>query len=174
MGQDKARIVFEGQTLAIRGATLLKRVCSPVVEVGPGVSGLPAVREKPAGSGPLPAVAAGGRALRTAGRTGPAIVLAVDMPRVPESLLRFLAEQDAAAVVPVANGEAQPLCAVYSRAALELAEELASRGEHSMYALLDGLEVMWIQPEQWLDVAAPDALTDLDTPEDLARLAPVS
>ena len=47
MGTDKARLVVDGETLAARSARVLAAVCEPVIEVGPGVSGLPAVEEEP-------------------------------------------------------------------------------------------------------------------------------
>lgn len=45
MGADKALLEIGGRRLADRGASVLAAVCHPVLEVGPGVSGLPAVRE---------------------------------------------------------------------------------------------------------------------------------
>ena len=63
MGTDKARLVVNGETLAARSARVLTAVCDPVVEVGPGVSGLPAVLEEPPGAGPLVALLAGVGAL---------------------------------------------------------------------------------------------------------------
>ena len=63
MGVDKARIVVNGETLAARSARVLASVCDPVVEVGSGVSGLPAVQEEPSGAGPLVAMLAGVGAL---------------------------------------------------------------------------------------------------------------
>src|SRR5438093_7464181 len=91
MGRDKALIEVGGQRLVDRAAAALKAVADPVLEVGPGWSALPSVREDPPGSGPLAAVAAGAGALRAAGHHGPVIVLAVDMPFVTVDLLRLLA-----------------------------------------------------------------------------------
>src|SRR5918912_556717 len=88
MGTDKALIEVGGQRLVDRAADVLSAVADPVVEVGPGWSHLPAVREDPPGSGPLAALAAGAAALRAAGHDGPVLVLAVDMHRVPAELLR--------------------------------------------------------------------------------------
>jgi molybdopterin-guanine dinucleotide biosynthesis protein A len=44
LGVDKASLVLDGETLARRAARRLDAVCSPVLEAGDGVSGLPAVR----------------------------------------------------------------------------------------------------------------------------------
>ena len=93
LGTDKAMIVWQGDTLAARAARVLAQVCAPVLEVGPGVTSLPVVREDPAGSGPLAAVLAGMRALESdAGAEVDAlVVLACDMPFVEPPLLELLA-----------------------------------------------------------------------------------
>ena len=91
MGRDKALIEIGGQRLVDRLAAGLLAVADPVLEVGPGWSALPAVREDPPGTGPLAAVSTGAAALRAAGHDGPVIVLAVDMPRAGVEVLRLLA-----------------------------------------------------------------------------------
>ena len=87
MGTDKALLEVDGRTLAERAAAVLRAVCDPVLEVGPGVSGLPAVREDPPGAGPLAALGAGAAELARGGHAGPVLVLAVDMPFVTAGLL---------------------------------------------------------------------------------------
>ena len=79
LGRDKATLVVHGERFADRGARVLGTVCTPVLEVGPGVSDLPAVREEPAGAGPLAALAAGGAELARRGHDGPTILLGVDL-----------------------------------------------------------------------------------------------
>ena len=39
LGRDKATLMYQGETLAVRAARVLSEVCDPVIEVGPGVSG---------------------------------------------------------------------------------------------------------------------------------------
>jgi molybdenum cofactor guanylyltransferase len=172
MGRDKAGLVIGGVRLADRAAAVLSAVCHPVVEVGPARTSLPSVREDPPGAGPLAAVAAGGRALRDRGHTGPALVLAVDMPRVEEPLLRFLATfPSEASVVPFVAGHPQPLCARYSPDALMTAERLVRGGEDSLRALLGALpEVQWAGPRMWGKVATESSFLDLDEPADLERV----
>lgn len=171
MGVEKATLVLDGATLAERAAAALEAVCRPVLEVGPGHSRLDVVREDPPGTGPLAAVAAGGRALRARGHRGPTIVLAVDMPQVTTALLRFLATFPGdASVVPVVDDQPQPLCARYSAEALAAAEALTAAGERSMRALLDAVELRWAGPEAWGAVADPAAFLDVDTAEDLDRV----
>ena len=175
MGTDKALIEVEGRRLVDRAAATLTAVAGPVVEVGPGWSDLPAVREDPPGSGPLAALAAGAAALREAGHDGPVLVLAVDMPRVGEALLRLLAGRAGpATAVPRAGGHPQPMCARYGPDVLAAVDERLAAGGRSLRDLLETLAaggtVGWVEPEEWEPVAGPEAFSDVDTPEDLRRL----
>ncbi len=115
MGFDKASIPIGGVPCAARVAKVLRAVVAHAVEVGPGTSGLPAVREEPPGGGPLVAVCAGARALEESGSTRPALVVACDLPLVTESVLRTLADWPGSrSVVPMIGGRPQPLCARWS------------------------------------------------------------
>lgn len=172
MGRDKAGLVVDGERLADRGARVLAEVAGPVLEIGPGRSPLEAVLEDPPGAGPLVAVAAGRRALLERGHSGPALVLAVDMAAVEPPLLRFLAAfPGGGSVVPFVGGRAQPLCARYSSAALEVCGRLAAAGERSMRTLISRAgDLQWAGPRMWGAVADDRAFVDLDTPEDVRRL----
>ena len=176
MGSDKALLEVEGRRMVDRAAAALAAVAAPVVEVGPGWSSLPAVREDPPGSGPLAAVSAGVAALRAAGHDGPVLVLAVDMPRVGVEVLRLLAERPGpATAIPRADGHPQVLCARYGPGTLAEADRLLAGGGKSLRLLVEDLaargEVAWVEPEEWQRVTGPDAFADVDTPDDLRRLA---
>jgi molybdopterin-guanine dinucleotide biosynthesis protein A len=175
MGSDKALLEVDGQRLVDRAVIALTAVADPVIEVGPGWSELRAVREDPPGGGPLAAVAAGAAALRAAGHDGPVLVLAVDMPRVGVDLLRLLAERPGpATAVPRADGHPQPLCARYGPDALVAVDRLLAAGGRSLRGLLEAMDtrggVGWVEEEEWGRVAEPEALSDVDTPDDLRRL----
>jgi molybdopterin-guanine dinucleotide biosynthesis protein A len=170
MGADKATLLVDGLALARRTAGLLASVASPVVEIGPGYSELPSVAEDPPGRGPLAAVAAGAEYLETLGYRGPVVVLATDLPRLTLGLVELLAASSVpGCLVPVDGGRPQPLCARYGPAALVEARRLVAAGERSMTSLLRQVEVTWLQPADWQPAAGdPDAMLDVDTPEDLA------
>jgi molybdopterin-guanine dinucleotide biosynthesis protein A len=175
MGRDKALLEVNGQRFVDRAAALLAAVAHPVVEVGPGWSALPAVREDPPGSGPLAALGAGAAALRAAGHDGPVLVLAVDMPRVPVELLRLLADRPGpATAVPRAGGHPQPMCARYGPDVLAAVDDRLAAGGRSLRDLLEAMAdegaVGWVEQEEWEPVAGPEAFSDVDTPEDLRRL----
>jgi molybdopterin-guanine dinucleotide biosynthesis protein A len=172
MGADKASLVVTGERLAYRSARVLTEVCAPVFEVGPGHTELDSVREDPPGGGPLTAIAAGARALRDRGLSGPALVLAVDLPLVTAVALAFLRDFPGPdSVVPFVAGQPQPLCARYSAEALERAPEAVARGEDSVRRFLASLPgVQWVGPRMWGAIADERTFADVDTPEDLDRL----
>ena len=176
MGTDKALLEVDGQRLVDRAAAVLGAVADPVIEVGPGWSGLPAVREDPPGSGPLAALSAGAAALRADGHDGPVLVLAVDMPRVGVDLLRLLAGRAGPpdTAIPRADGHPQPMCARYGPDVLAAVDERLAAGGRSLRDLLETMAasgaVAWVEPDEWAPVAGPEAFSDVDTPEDLQRL----
>jgi molybdenum cofactor guanylyltransferase len=177
MGRDKATLVVggAGATLAERTAALLSAVAAPVVEIGPGHTGLPHVQESPPGGGPLCALAAGWASLteRHWPESAGVLVVATDLPRLTTGLLTLLADHPAAGpVVPLdADGRSQPLCARYPMGALGAAAELVERGERSVRALLASLNPTYLATPVWQPAAGdPDALTDVDTPDDLTAL----
>ena len=115
MGIDKARLVVNGESLAARAARVLSAACDPVIEVGPSVSGLPAVQEDPPGAGPLVALLAGVGAL---GNPRVVVLLACDLPFVEAPLLQLLVEWPG-------NGTVIP-CALNSRQIFRLMLERRS------------------------------------------------
>ena len=170
MGVDKASLVVDGETLAVRGGRLLARLCEPALELGDGSSGLDHVRESPAGAGPLAALAAAGAALRARGVTGPALVLAVDLPAVGEPLLRWLRDRPGAVtVVPRVDGRLQPVCARYSADALLAADSLVVAGVRALHHLFDVVDHEVVDESAWRSVATRESFLDVDTPADAAR-----
>jgi molybdenum cofactor guanylyltransferase len=167
LGFDKASVRIGDETLATRAARVLAAVCSPVVEVGPGRTGLRAVREEPAGSGPLAGLVAGADALDASS----VVLLGCDLVRVEADMLGLLAEWTGApSAVPMVDGQPQLVCARYGPDALVAARTLLATGQRSLRAVLAVIEVDFVTEEQWRSVADADAFADLDTPDDLARL----
>lgn len=171
MGFDKASMSVDGVPCAERTARLLQTVVSVAVEVGPGVSGLPAVEEDLPGSGPLVAVVAGAAELRRRGHVHGALVLACDLPLLTEAVLTTIARWPGdGSVVPVVEGRPQPLCARWSADDLDVAGELAGTGNRSMRALLERPGVVLIDEASWPGDVDRSAFADADTPTDLDRL----
>jgi molybdopterin-guanine dinucleotide biosynthesis protein A len=167
MGQDKAMLEVGGTPIALRAAAALAAVASPIVVVGAGVGGAYEVVSDDR-RGPLAAFVAGAERLR---REDPVLLLACDVPFASPALLAFIAESlgDADAAVPVAGGRDQPLAACYGPSAVRVARDVLSDGRSAMRDLLRVLRVTRISETEWAAVAKPEALMDVDTPEDLAR-----
>jgi molybdopterin-guanine dinucleotide biosynthesis protein A len=171
LGHDKTKLIIEGSTLAVRTAKLLHLVVETAIEVGPGVSGLPATREQPPGEGPLAALAAGCQALRDRGHLGAALVIACDLPLLSEPLLRLLVNWDTlGSVVPVVHGHPQPLCARWSAHDLDAAGSMFAQGVRSLRHLTTQSDVVFLGQAEWGLVANEEQFSDVDTPEDLGRL----
>jgi len=172
MGFDKASIPIGGVPCAARVAKVLRAVVAHAVEVGPGISGLPAVLEEPPGGGPLVALCAGARALGEAGGASSALVLACDLPLITETVLRTLANWHGRhSVVPIIDGRPQPLFARWSFQDLEAAADLVAAGMRSMQSLLDRQDVEMVTEDRWPGQVDRRAFRDVDTPADLERLA---
>lgn len=171
MGFDKATTVVDGVMLAVRTAQVLGSATAPVVEVGPGVSGVALVTaEEPAGAGPLAAIVAGARLLRREGHDGSVVVVACDLPLLDPALVSLLvAHPSPSSVVPMAEGRAQPLCARWAQHHLTLAEQLLHHGERSLRTLLGQPDVVLMDEAEWRAVAPAAALRDVDTTADLER-----
>ena len=169
LGTDKATLRIGGTTLARRTAATLATLGLVAVEVGPGHTDLPAVREDPPGAGPLAALVAGHDALRTTLGAAPDAVLLVacDLPNVEPALVALLAAPVADLVVPVDDdGRYQFVCARYGAALLARAVDLAAAGERSLRALADT-----VAPARRIELhdLPADVLADIDTPADARR-----
>ena len=179
LGVDKARVLLDGEALAMRTARVLGAVCAPCIEVGTGASALRCVRETPAGEGPLAAFVCGVRALEAIFdcpvRDG-VVLLACDMPLVTVELLRWIVDRAAPTVVPVARGRAQYGCAKYGGSVLDAMRGASDAGTRSFKWLHGGAShdaVDWVDESVWSSVAAELAFRDVDTPDD-AREAGVT
>jgi len=181
MGRDKATVAWGSTTLAGRAGLALSAVVDPVVELGPGMTGLPVRHDDPPGRGPLCALADGLAALGRPGDDVAApfdavLVLACDLPLVEAGLLAWLRDHPApGSVVPLAGEPTrpQPLCARWAWADLALAPALVADGARSLRPLLASTGLTLVPPPVWAPHAGPagaGALDDADTPAELSRL----
>jgi len=171
MGHHKAAMQVGGTASAERIAALLSTLDGPACEVGPGWSPLPLAAEDRPGTGPLTAIAAGWRWLRSAGHEGAALVLACDLPLLDERAVAWLAGRPGTrSVFPVIDGEPQWLCGRWSTADLDHATTLAEHGLRAVHRALEGRDLELVPEPEWTSALAPDAFHDANTPETLTRL----
>ena len=146
---------------------MLTEHCDPVVEVGPGASGLPSVREVPEGAGPLAALVAGAAALAARGAVDGVLLVACDLPFAEPVIAALVAAPTEITMIPTDDsGRDQYVCARYSPDALVRAAELLAAGERSLHALVGGLP-----PHRVVRLGGFDAvaLADVDEPSDARR-----
>ena len=169
MGRDKANLLLGDQTLLQRVIATMQQVFPHVIvsvrQSRPEIN-LPQARDEWTDGGPLAGFAAALNQIATPW----AFVVACDMPFVLPAVIERLGQRrgECKAVVPVVDGQPQPLAAFYSRDCLVAVREiLAGDGKHSLRALLDRLDVCYVD-ETDLSDADPHlrSFFDLDTPQD--------
>jgi len=161
-GVDKGALRLGGATLLDRALDALAGL--PVVVVGPPRDrpGLRVVREDPPRSGPAAAAVAGLRALPPVDEV---LLLAVDLPRLPEALPLLLgaASGPDGAVVVDADDRVQWLLGRYRRTALEAAASaLGDPAGRPLRALVGALDVAPVH-------LPPGLEADVDTVADARR-----
>ncbi len=169
MGQDKASLLFDGETLLARVAGSMQQVF-PEVIVSVRSHRPEAlwrqVCDDPKQGGPLAGVLAG----MAAAQHSWLFVLGCDMPFIAPPLVEQLANMrgDYQAVVPVAGGHAQPLAAFYARSLLPELQGLAQTGVRGLRDMLPHLRVNYVD-ETVLRMRDPSlrSFVDLDTPQDV-------
>jgi molybdopterin-guanine dinucleotide biosynthesis protein A len=164
-GLDKPALTVDGRSL-LNHVLAACAGADPLIVVGPHRGTQVAVRwtrERPAGGGPVAALAAG---LSQVPKGVPvAAVLAADLPRLrPDTLLRLRVALSAGmdgAVLVDASGQPQWLCGVWR--AVVLRGALTAAGDPANLSLRGVLMPLDFAPVP----AAEGEATDVDTPQDL-------
>lgn len=168
MGVTKATMKIEGVPAATRVMRMLNRVADPVIEVGPGITGVQSIWEEPRGAGPLAAMVAGGRYLAKLGHSCSVLVVACDLPLVNEAVFRMLADwPGTSSVAPIIAGVCNPLCARWSTDDLAAAERVLQEGFRSVHALIDRCDMVFADKACWPPEVTDANMTDADTPYDM-------
>jgi molybdopterin-guanine dinucleotide biosynthesis protein A len=168
----KFRLAVDGESVLVREQRILSGLGLEVtvVSVAPvGLPGLPEILDR-YDRGPL-----GGLATALAVSEGPFFLFGGDMPFLdPGSIERMRSQFDGLTTVPVGpTGHWEVLHSIYAGVPRALAEQRTAegRGLRDLVAELDRLgRVRFLPP----GVVDPRSFTDLDTPEDYARLVSAS
>lgn len=153
-GVDKAALGLDGGTLLDRALAALRGTRTVVVGPPRGLPDVREVREEPPRSGPAAAVVAGLTALPEVDEV---LLLAVDLPRLPEALPLLLAAPSGpdGVIVVDADGRAQWLLGRYRAQALrDAAAALGDPAGRPLRALVGALDlaILRLPPGLGLDV----------------------
>jgi molybdopterin-guanine dinucleotide biosynthesis protein A len=173
MGQDKAAVTLNGRTLLEHTLAALREVCGDVAILGkPALYGTlgPVYEDIFPDCGPLSGI----QAALTNSQTKFNLIIAVDTPFLSPAFLSYMAERaiatDSVITTPEINGYTQPLCTVYSRDFLPIAEQALRSGNYKIVPLFPKDKTLVIhEPELRQFAFAADMFENLNTPDDLAR-----
>jgi molybdenum cofactor guanylyltransferase len=173
MGRDKAVLSLNGRTLLETALAAVHPVVNEVFILGPPEpyrAYAPVIADIFPGCGPLGGI----HAALAETKTEFNLMIAVDTPFLSAALLRYLAKRALAAravvTAPEINGYPQPLCAVYSRDFLLIAERALRAGAYKIVPLFPGNRTLVIRETELAQVAfTAEMFENLNTPEDLAR-----
>lgn len=170
MGADKAFLVFDGKTLLERTCNVVRETCGDATIIGDPAKFAnygTAIADVFPGCGPLAGIHAG----LLQSRADLNLMVAVDMPFVSRELLSFLigtAEVcEAIATVPRTKGGLQPLCAVYRREFVTIAEKALHAGKYKIDAAFTGLALRVIEePELSAAGISEKSFFNMNTPDE--------
>ena len=185
-GLDKGALLVGGRSIFDRQSSELSQIAGEILLVGnpipddaPSVRhGVKAIPDLMPGCGPLGGV----HAALTAAHSDEVIVVACDMPYVTAPFLAYLAVLVAdsgvhggsgavVAVVPRTECGYHPLCAAYTRAAIEPIERVLAAGRLTMMALLTELRIRAVITEDIARFGDPhQLLANVNTPAEYQSL----
>jgi molybdopterin-guanine dinucleotide biosynthesis protein A len=179
MGQDKALMRLEGRPLVLRATEILRPFVGEITLLAPAGRyenlGLPVVADKWPDQGPLAAVCTGLLSSQAEWN----IFLACDLPLVSRQFLQLLVQRVRAtrsdAVVPRTEDGWQPLSAAYHSRCRTAFARAIQEGQRSMIKLFDEIPVEVITSDEMVSAGVGEGeLTNVNTPEDWARIAHLS
>lgn len=177
MGQDKSLLRLAGRTLLESSLERMRSVTEKVFIVGsrPDLSAYaPVVPDIYGNCGPLGGI----HAAVSASAAELNLVLAVDMPAVPEGFLRKLVaaarESQATVTVPQTQGGFQPLCAIYRSEFRAIAEAALKAGDYKIDRLFPRVKLRIVGENEigkWGYKA--EVFHNLNSPEDVEQALPM-
>jgi molybdopterin-guanine dinucleotide biosynthesis protein A len=163
-GVAKHAIVIGGETIFARQVAVLAPLVDEIVISGVDVTGFRTVRDAVRDAGPLAGIAAGLAACATPWL----LVVAGDMPNLSHDLIAAMLARrapDLDAVGVRLGTLPQPLLCVLHARTRVVVERCVAAGRYKASGVLtdEGLRVAW------LDDPEPNALANINTPDDLAK-----
>ena len=104
------------------------------------------------------------------------LMLAVDLPLVEPNFLKYLVsvarDGNAVVTVPRASDGLQPLCAVFRRGFVEVAEQSLAQGKNKIDALFSNVDTRIVEPETLSHAGfSSEIFRNLNTPEEFEKAA---
>jgi molybdopterin-guanine dinucleotide biosynthesis protein A len=176
MGRDKANLTWDGTPLLLRVIGRLAPIAAEVwVAARPGQA-LPAgafrrVDDERPGEGPLAGLSGGLAAIGAAWDTAPVAVAACDYPHADPALFPALlsVSPGATAIVPVLDGRAHPLLAIWRSDLAPACERALARGTRRVREVLDEVGAVEVDARELLGDAAEQAFQNVNDPEALRK-----
>ncbi len=172
MGHDKASLPFGGGTFLTHLVNVYQATFPVSVSVARrgqfDTAGAEEIADLVPGQGPLAGLQAAFRQTDADIIFFTATDLPFGSPALAEALLSLLGEHQAA-VIRRSDGKIEPLFAAYRRSVLPDAEENLAQGRRALSALLEKLDVRWIDEDELAGFDLNRALDNLNTPEDYHR-----
>ena len=179
MGQDKALLRLGGKPLVLRATEILRPFVGEVTLVAPAGRyedlGLAVIADQWPDQGPLAAVCTGLLSSHAEWN----IFLACDLPLLSRHFLQLLVQRVRAtrsdAVVPRTEDGWQPLCAAYHSPCQTAFARALHEGGRSIIKVLQEIPVEVITSDEMVSAGvSEEELTNMNTPEDWARVAQIS
>ncbi|PYY08283.1 MAG: molybdenum cofactor guanylyltransferase [Acidobacteria bacterium] len=171
MGADKAFLELKGRTLLERALETVRVFTPEAIIVGERakfVSFGTVVEDIFRDRGPLGGI----HAALSATATDLNLILAVDLPFLETTFLKYLLRQaaasDALVTLPRAGGGWQPLCAVYRKTFAAIAERSLLQGRNKIDPLFADIKTLVLEERELARRGfSPDLFRNVNTPEEL-------
>ena len=176
MGRDKAALDWDGTPLLLRVIGRLAPIAAEVwVAARPGQA-LPAAEyrrvddERP-GEGPLAGLSRGLTAIGGAWDSTPVAVAACDYPHADPALFPALlsVSPDAAAIVPLLDGRAHPLLAIWRSDLGPACERALARGARRVREVLEEVGAVEVDAKELLGDEAERVLLNVNDPDAMEK-----
>jgi molybdopterin-guanine dinucleotide biosynthesis protein A len=173
MGQDKAALTLNGQTLLEHALAAVRQVCRDVSVLGRYErygAFAPTYEDIYPGCGPLGGI----HAALSNSQTEFNLIIAVDTPFLSPEFLSYLAERAVTSGMVVTTPEiddyTQPLCTVYSLDFLPIAEKAIKAGNYKIVPLFPRNQTLVIKQSELRRFAfGAEMFENLNTPDDMER-----
>lgn len=173
MGQDKAFVKLQNQTMLARALQLARTVSTEVKIVGSAEkfsAHAPTIEDLFPDRGPLAGIHA---ALKNS-HTVLNLILAIDLPFMDTAFLQHLIKQARASkalvTIPRCAGGWQPLCAVYRREFAAAAENSLREGHNKIDPLFAKVPTQVIPDSDLLELGlSAEIFRNINTPEDFSQ-----